>query len=91
MSTDRAENTNASYPDSGPVRDSKEGGLDELEEVEDGIGDEVRNCNAGEHLFPSILARYLATIQEVPLGGDSFGDIKSSWTWYPHCPGQKHH
>ena len=34
-----AEDINASYPDSGSVKDSKEGGLDELEEVEDGAGD----------------------------------------------------
>ena len=38
MSEDRAEETEASYPDSGSVRDSKEGGSDELEEVEDGVG-----------------------------------------------------
>ena len=36
MSEDMAEDIDAWYPDSGPVRDSKEGGLDELEEVEDG-------------------------------------------------------
>ena len=33
------EDINASYPDSGSVRDSKEGGPDELEEVEDGVGE----------------------------------------------------
>ena len=38
MSEDRAEEIEASYPDSGPVRDSKEGGPDELEEVEVGVG-----------------------------------------------------
>ena len=39
MSDDRAEDIDASYPDSGSVRDSKEGGLDEIEVVEDGIGE----------------------------------------------------
>ena len=39
MSEDRAEEIEASYPDSGSVRDSKEGGLDESEEVEDGVGE----------------------------------------------------
>ena len=29
----------ASYSDSGSVRDSKEGGPDKLEEVEDGVGE----------------------------------------------------
>ena len=38
MSEVRAEETEASYPDSGSIRDSKEGGPDELEEVEDGVG-----------------------------------------------------
>ena len=33
------EDIDASYPDSGSVRDSKEGGLVELEEVEDGVGE----------------------------------------------------
>ena len=33
------EDIDASDPDSGPVRDSKEGGLDELEEMEDGVGE----------------------------------------------------
>ena len=37
MSEDRAEEIEASYPDSVSVRDSKEGGPDELEEVEDGV------------------------------------------------------
>ena len=40
MSKDRAEETDASYPDSGLVRDSREGGSNELEEVEDDIGKE---------------------------------------------------
>ena len=57
MSKDRAEKIEASYPDSGPVGDSKEGGLDELEEVEDGVGEEVRNCKLG-HPFPNILAMW---------------------------------
>ena len=34
-----AEDINALCPDSGSVRDSKEGGLDELEEVEDRVGE----------------------------------------------------
>ena len=38
MSEGRAEETEASYPDSGSVKDSKEGGPDESEEVEDGVG-----------------------------------------------------
>ena len=33
------EDIDASYPDSGSVRDSKEGGQDELEQVEDGAGE----------------------------------------------------
>ena len=39
MSEDRADETEASYPDSGSVRNSREGGSDELEEVEDGVGE----------------------------------------------------
>ena len=39
MSEDRVEEIEASYPDSSPVRDSKEGGPDESEEVEDGVGE----------------------------------------------------
>ena len=39
MSEDGAEEIEASYPDSSPVRDSKEGDPDELEEVEDGVGE----------------------------------------------------
>ena len=39
MFEDRAEEIEASYPDSGSVRDSKEGGPDELEEVENGVGE----------------------------------------------------
>ena len=39
MSEDRVEDIDASYPDSGPVRDSKEGGPDELEEVKHGVGE----------------------------------------------------
>ena len=38
MSEDRAEDSKASYPDSGLVRDSREGASYELEEVEDGVG-----------------------------------------------------
>ena len=34
-----AEDIDASYPDSGSVRDSKEGSADELEEVEDGVNE----------------------------------------------------
>ena len=45
MSEDIAEDIEASYPDSGSVMDSKEGGLEELEEVEDGVGEEVWSCN----------------------------------------------
>ena len=39
MSKDRADGTEASYPDSGSVRDSREGGSNELEEVEDGVSE----------------------------------------------------
>ena len=39
MSKDRAEETETSYPDSGSVGDSKEGGSNESEEVEDGVGE----------------------------------------------------
>ena len=38
MSKDRAEEIEPSYPDSGAVRDSKEGGPNESEEVEDRVG-----------------------------------------------------
>ena len=38
MSEDRAEETKASYSDSGSVRDSREGDSDESEEVEDRVG-----------------------------------------------------
>ena len=39
MSKDKAEEIEASYPDSGSVRDSKEGDPDESEEVEYGVGE----------------------------------------------------
>ena len=39
MSEDRTEETKASYPDSGSVRNSREGGPDESEEVEYGVGE----------------------------------------------------
>ena len=39
MFADRVEDIDASYPDSSPVRNSKAGGPDELEEVEDGVGE----------------------------------------------------
>ena len=38
MLEDRAEETKASYLDSGSVRDLRDGGSNELEEVEDGVG-----------------------------------------------------
>ena len=34
-----SEEIEASYPDSGSVRDSKEGGPEESEEIEDGVGE----------------------------------------------------
>ena len=37
MLEDRVEETNASYPDSGSVRDSRDGIPDKLEEVVDGV------------------------------------------------------
>ena len=39
MSEDMVEDIDASYPDLGSVSDSKEGSLDELEEVEDRVGE----------------------------------------------------
>ena len=39
MSEDRAEETEASYPDSGSVRDSRDGGSNESDKVEDGVGE----------------------------------------------------
>ena len=39
MLGNRAEETDASYPDSGSVKDLREGSSDKLEEVEDGVGD----------------------------------------------------
>ena len=39
VSEDRVEETEASYPDSGSVRDSRDGSPDELEEVVNGVGD----------------------------------------------------
>ena len=39
MFEDRAEETEASYPDSSLVRDSREGGSNESEEVEDCVGE----------------------------------------------------
>ena len=50
MSEDRAEETKASYPDSGLVRDSRYGSSDELEEVEDGIGKGGQKLQVGEPL-----------------------------------------
>ena len=38
MLEDRVEETKASYPDSGSVRDSTDGSPDESEEVVDGVG-----------------------------------------------------
>ena len=37
---------------------------------------EVGSHNEVGHLYPNILARYLATAKGLPLGRDSFGDIK---------------
>ena len=39
MLEDRSEETEASYPDSGSVKDSRDGGSNELEEVEEGVGE----------------------------------------------------
>ena len=50
MSEDRAEETKASYPDSSLVRDSREGGSNELEEVEDGVGEGGLKLQTGEPL-----------------------------------------
>ena len=36
---DRAEETKASYPDSGSVRDSRDGGSNESDKVEDRVGE----------------------------------------------------
>ena len=38
-SEDRAKKTKASYPDSGSVRDLRDGGCNESDEVEDGVGE----------------------------------------------------
>ena len=39
MSEDKVEETKASYPDSGSVKDSRDSGSDESEEVIEGVGD----------------------------------------------------
>ena len=50
MSEDRAEETKASYPDSSLVRDSRDGGSNELEEVEDGVGEGGQKLQVGAPL-----------------------------------------
>ena len=44
MLEDRSEETEASYPNSSLVRDSRDGGSDESEEMEDGV------CKGGQKL-----------------------------------------
>ena len=39
MSEDKVEETKTSYPNSGSVKDSRDGGPDESEEVVEGVGD----------------------------------------------------
>ena len=50
MSKDRAEETEASYPDSSLVRDYREGGSNESEEVEDGVGEGDQKLQTGAPL-----------------------------------------
>ena len=53
VSEDRVEETKASYPDSESVKDSRDGGLDESEEVVEGVGDgslELQGAPLPKHL-----------------------------------------
>ena len=47
MSEDKVEETKALYPNSGSVKDSRDGGLDESEEVVEGVGDSGLKLQVG--------------------------------------------
>ena len=64
MSEDRAEETKASYPDSGSVRDSREGSSDESEEVEDGVGEGGLKLQTGAPL-PKHLGHVIGSLLRV--------------------------
>ena len=67
----------ASYLDLGSVIDSKEGGLEESEEVEGRQVKEVRSHILVGHSSPNISAKFQATAGVLPLGRDPFDDIES--------------
>ena len=71
------EDIEASYPDSGSVIDSKEGGPEESEEVEDRQVKEARFQILMGHPSLNIWAKSLAPAGVLPLDGDPFGNIKS--------------
>ena len=75
MSKDRAEEIEALYPDSSPVRDSKEGGPDESEEVEDGVDEGGWKLQTGTPL-PKHFCHVVGNCSEVASGQSSIGDIK---------------
>ena len=50
MSDNRAEETDASYPDSSSVKDSRDGSSDKSEEVEDGVDNGGLKLQAGAPL-----------------------------------------
>ena len=50
VSEDRVEETKASYPDSGSVKDSRDGGPNESEEVVEGVGESGLKLQAGAPL-----------------------------------------
>ena len=57
MSEDKVEETEALYPDSGSVKDSRDGGPSELEEVVKGVG------NGGEKLqVGTLLPKHLGHV-----------------------------
>ena len=64
-------------PDSGLVMDSKEGGPEESEEVEDGAGEGGWDSHFSGTPLPRHLAKFQATAGVFPLGRDPFDDIKS--------------
>ena len=72
-----SEDMEASYPDSGLVIDSKEGGLEESEEVEDRVGEGVWDSHSSGAPLPKHLGQFQATAGVLPLGRDPFDDIKS--------------
>ena len=77
----------ASYPDLGSVNDSKEGGLEELEEVKEGAGEGGCDSIFSGAPSPNIWARFQTTAVVLPLDGDPLLNINSGYTYYACCPG----